>query len=309
MFCPRWRSSPCRRVSVAGALALTALAAGAQQYYLFTQTVLRSRLRFNRASLQQAVLAISFPAVAALLLPALGVAALIVAQLTTFLVGAAFAGRGVFGLRPRFVREEIAAIVRVGMPIMAAGLAFAVLTTADRWLTLFLLGDAATGQYTFATLVAGSALLVSLVLAQQQYPRMAMALGRGEGSTRVLAMAMRQSLIAAALVAPLTLAFVLVGPAAIEAWLPDYGAAADALPLLAVGFLLLVAASGFTNFLVVIGRARLYLGILVLALVLNVGIAVMLAGLGIAGMAVAAGSAYAFVFAASAGLAIRVAQR
>lgn len=285
------------------ALVLAALAAGAQQFYLLTQTVLRSRLRFNRASLQQAALAVSFPVMAVLLLPSLGVVALLVAQVATFIVGAAFAGRGVFDLRPRFRAGEIIRIMRVGMPIMAGGLAFAVLTTADRWLTLFLLGQTATGQLTFAALLAGSALLVSLVLAQQQYPRMAMALGRGEGPEVVLRMAVRQSLVATGLVAPLAIALGLLGPPIITAWIPDYEPSSRALPLLAAGFLLLAAASGFTNFLVVIGRARIYLGILLAALAVNVTVAVVLAGLDLVGMAIAAGTAYGVVFAASAAVA------
>lgn len=291
------------------ALALTALAAGIQQYYLFTQTILRSRLHFNRASLQQAALAVAFPIIALPLIGRMGVAALILAQGVTFGLGAVFARGLGLPLRPRFDRGEIVAIIRVGIPIMAAGLAFAVLTTADRWLTLLLLGEQATGQYTFAALLTSSALLVSVVLAQQFYPRMAMALGRGERMRSLLAMATRQTLAVTALVAPLTLVLVFVAPIALEAWLPEYLPATPAIRVLAVGFLVLVAASGFTNLLVVIGLANVYLAILVMAMAIDVIAALALAGMGLVGMAIAALAAYVFVLATSVAVAVRVGRR
>lgn len=273
---------------------LTALAAGAQQIYLLVQAVLRSRLRFNMASTQQAVLAVVFPVVGLPLAAVSGVAGLVLAQFVAFGVGALFGGRLVLQI-PRLMMPELRHLAAIGIPIMVGGLIFAILTTMDRWAVLVLLGEAATGLYTLAALLSSSALLVSLVLAQQTYPRMAHALGAGEEPREIFSVAFRQSATVVALVAPISAALIVLAPALIQTLLPEYTESIPALQVLALGILPLVGASGFTNYLVVMNRTSLYLRLLIACLIIECVLAILLAPMGLTGIAAAASAAYAAV--------------
>ena len=287
---------------------LLAASASAQQYYLHAQTTLRSRLRFNMASFQQTVLAVVFPVVALPMMSSLGVAALVLAQFVSFVVGAAFSDGWRIRWHPR-IWSEVRTLIRIGFPIMLAGLMFAVLTTIDRWAVLVLLGEEATGLYTLAALLSSSALLVSVVLAQQSYPRMAYALGRGESRNYIFAMAVRQSAVATAIVAPASAVLALGAPPILEAMLPAYSASAPAIQILAIGFVLLVASSGFGNYLVVMGRPLVYVSALAGAAAVEVLLALALVELGVPGIAAAALIGYAALLVGTAALAAAVRRR
>jgi O-antigen/teichoic acid export membrane protein len=291
-----------------GMIAAIALAAGVQQLYLFGQSVLRSRLKFNRASAQQAVLAIVFPLVGLGLLEWLGIVSLGLGQSVAYAVGAAFAGR-LLWRRPHLDLEEIRRLARIGIPIMVAGLAFALLTTLDRWIVHVALGVDATGLYTIAALLSSSALLVSMVLAQQFYPRMAHMLGRGATSRSLLRVAMIQSGMVAGLVLPLSAGLIFGVPQLVVRLAPEYEASIPALQVLAIGFVPMVAASGFSNYLVVIGQSGAYLRAILGAIVTELIIAVQLTSLGLVGIAAAALAAYTYLVIATALLAFRAAAR
>lgn len=285
-----------------------AVAAGVQQFYLFAQTALRARLRFNRASAQQIVLALAFPAVAVPMISLVGVAGLAIAQILAFAIGAAFSGKALF--RPDWsgVPGRLARLSRIGVPIMLGGLLFAVVTTLDRWLVLTYLGDEATGQYTLAALIGSGALLLSMVLAQQFYPRMAHALGGGASQRQLFRMGMMQTAAAVLLVGPLALALLVLAPE-IARIAPTYASSADALRVLAIGFLPLVASSGAANFLVVTGHPRRYLSVLVGAIGTEVLLASQLTEFGLVGVALAAACAYGYLLLGASIMAIRVVNR
>ena len=291
-------------------LAVTAVAL--QQLYLFYQTSLRSRLEFNRASLQQALLAAAFPLASVPILWLIGVAALVVGQGVAFatgavLVWAAWRRR----LRPSFDAAAIRHLVAVGMPIMVAGVVYAILTTADRWLTLWLLGDAALGAYTLATLISSALLLLALVVAQQLYPRMAMRFGANGTAAAVWPMARQQGVLVLALLLPAVVLIVALTPLAITTWLPSYREAIPAVMMLPFGFLILAAGSGFMNLLVTVGRSGTYLVCLLIGLIVEVLAAALLApnGIGLTGIALAASSGFAAATATSAAAAFWVSHR
>ena len=293
----------------AGMIVATAAAAGTQQIYLFSQAVLRSRLRFNRASLQQAVLAAVFPLVSLALIGWLGVMALAVGQTAAYAVGAVFAGRSLWRAPLGLMPDGIRRLMRIGIPIMGAGLGFALLTTLDRWIVHILLGDTATGRYTIAALLSSSALLVSMVVAQQFYPRMAYAVGRGADAKSLVGMASTQSAVVIGLIVPVSVFLVIAVPSAIERHLPAYEAAIPTLQVLAIGFIPLVAASGFSNYLVVVGRSGMYLVAICGALAVELVVAIQLVPLGMLGVATAALAAYAYLLAAVLVLTVATASR
>ncbi|HWO88405.1 MAG TPA: oligosaccharide flippase family protein [Gemmatimonadales bacterium] len=275
---------------------LVALVLAGQQLYLFGQTTLRARLRFDRASVQQACIALAFPVFSLPLLGILGVAALVVGQLVAFVVGAVLSlllwQRQ---LRPRIDVNVTARLVRDGAPIMLAGALFSVLTTLDRWLTLGLVGEEALGFYTVAALVSSAILLAVNIGAQQLYPRMLVRHGAGTPPGELRSMALRHGgFMAAAVLLPVA-AIIIVAPLVIELWLPAYRGAIPIVMVLPLGYLALAASSGFTNLLVTIGRARLYAACLAVALVAELVAAWALLSLGLGTLAVALGSVIGLV--------------
>jgi O-antigen/teichoic acid export membrane protein len=278
---------------------LVASALGLQQLYLFYQVSLRSRLQFNRASSQQLLLAVVFAATGGLLIRSFGLAGLISAQVASFAVASML---GVFRwrpqLRPSWETHTVLQLLASGFPIMLAGLGFAVLTTADRWVVVVALGQEAVGHYTLAALVSSGAMLLATVVGQQFYPRMGLRLGQTNSVAALFPMAVRQSAIVTALVAPLVAIVVIAAPAIVRSALPSYEASVPAIQILAIAVIPLVAGSGFTNLLVASGRAKAYLLLQCVAVVvelLSAALALAL-GYGLVGVAVAAFAGYVSLF-------------
>ena len=270
----------------------------AQQAYLFCQVALRSRVRFNEASVQQFVLALVFPVIAVSLLHPLGIAALVVGQLASYIAGTGIVLLGWRReLRPRLDFGILRATTSIGLPIMAGGLVFALLTTADRWLVLALLGTAELGKYTVASLLSSGMLLASQVVAQQFYPRMAMRYGERGSDAGLMSMAIRQGGAVLLLLAPVVVALVTLGPWAINHWLPHYATSVPALLILVPAYVLLLAGTGFWNLLIVIGRADVYLRYQLMAIGIEAALAwgLVRLGLGLNGVALAALAVFALM--------------
>jgi O-antigen/teichoic acid export membrane protein len=237
-----------------------ALAIGLQQIYLFYQVSLRARLDFNKASVHQGLLALGFPAIGVPLLVLVGLPGLALAQAIAYGVGSlivAVAWRP--SLRPVVDWHRIVALAGDGFPIMLSGLAFSALASIDRWVVLGWGGEELLGHYALASTLSGSMMFVSLLVAMQFYPRIAVRHGAGETGRELFGVAVRQSALSALLVLPIALVIIAGAPLAVPAFFPRYVEAIGALRVLAVGYVVLAAASGFTNLLVTIGRAWLNL--------------------------------------------------
>lgn len=310
------------RSSFGGALAAGAVAAGGcaalaliagwtfallaavlffQQTYLFFQVSLRSRIEFNRASAQQMVLSGLFLAIGMVAVSA-GLAGLLVAQLAAFSAGSFM----VFvlwrrTLRPSFDPTAIRRLIRTGLPIMFAGVAFAILATADRWVVALLLTPSDLGHYSLGALVASGMLLVSVIVGQQFYPRMAMAYGAGQSGRSLLSLATKQSGIALALTGPLALAVGMVSALAIPVLAVEYIPAISLIQVLSTALLPLAAAAGYTNLLVATGHSDAYLRLLLGAIGLQLVLGATAVALGTGPIGVACGAVVTYsIFATSA---------
>jgi O-antigen/teichoic acid export membrane protein len=278
------------------AIPVAIMLAGAIGYHS-QQFVLRSRLRFERASAQQALL--GFAVLAALVLvlgrgdaDLAGVAApYAVAGMVALLIGPLLH-------RPRLgpwrggVARRLAAI---GLPIMLAGVVFSFFVTADRWVATLALGPVRAAPYALASLIASAMLIVPTVVSQQVYPRMAIAHGQGAGTDALRAMARRQGVAAAALVAPVALVVAAGTALLVPVLLPPYRAGVPAAVVLCAAFAVLALFTGYGNFLNVIGGQWAYLRVQLIAV--TVGIGLMVAGaaaLGILGVAVGIAVSYLF---------------
>ena len=226
------------------------------------QFVLRSRLRFDAASLQLGVFGGAMLVAAGWLALAdradLSTAlALYAGPLTASVVlGAALELPAVRAVD----RAEIRRLAGIGFPIMLAGLVFSLFVTLDRWVAVSLLGPERAAPYTLASLIAAAMLIVPTVVSQQTYPRMAMARGRGANVEQLLTMARRQGLAAAGLVLPVTAMLIAFASTFLSTFLPEYAAAGGAVIVLSIGFTVLAFLTGYGNYLNVVGLQWRYLG-------------------------------------------------
>lgn len=259
----------------------------AQQIYLFYQVSLRGRLEFDLASAQQFALAVLFIIVGSAGVVAGGVVGLIVAQAIAYAAGSIVAALSRRGLRPAWDPSLLRSLMREGTPIMMSGLVFAAATSIDRWVVASAGDQAALGHYSFASTISGSLLFISLVVAQQYYPRMAMRHGAGAPRAELERTAWRQGGLALALMVPVAIVIIVGSPFVIPLFLPAYQPAIPAMQLTAIAYMVLSAGSGFTNLLVSIGRGWWLLWLQVGATLVGTLLAwgSLQAGFGLAGVA------------------------
>jgi O-antigen/teichoic acid export membrane protein len=272
------------------------LALGAAVVFQIQQFTLRSTLRFNRSGAQQLTLAVAIGVAGAYVAtnpdPSFTTAAVafavsqIVAVAIGFLLRAPATGR--------FKQPMFRRLLKVGVPIMLVGILFSFLVTADRWIATVVFGPAEAAPYALASIIGSAMLILPGVLAQQTYPRMAIAFGETGDPRIAFRMARRQNRIAILLAVPAVLAVGLGLIVLIPRLLPEYVDAVIPSMLLLLGLLALSAFAGWGNFLNVIGAQWEYLRMQALGLV--IAIVLMLVGAGTAGLAgIALGASVAYL--------------
>lgn len=273
-------------VVVVASLALTALFAWARMsswlaaavltgcavtVYQVQQFAMRSRLLFNRASVQQWGWACIVGVGAVVLLRS---DRSLESVLWIWAVGA-FAAIAVGHAlrRPVVMRPSPARtwrLMSMGFPIMLSGLLGSLFYTADRWVASGRLEPSAAGSYGLASLIASAVFLVPTVIAQQQYPRLAMLYGGDASAARLRDAARHQSLVAATASVATALGVAAFSLLIVPRMLPAYGAATVPAVILSFGIAALAGSTGHGNLLVVIGALWAYLAIQVLCFAIAV---------------------------------------
>jgi O-antigen/teichoic acid export membrane protein len=273
----------------------SAMALGAAVIYQIQQTTLRSTLRFNRSSFQQLVMGAAVLVSGAFL--ATGPAASFTTAAATFAVCQLAAVIVGFLLRPpalgRFHATMFHRLLQIGLPIMLVGILFSFLVTADRWIATAVFGGTGAAPYALASVVGSGMLILPGVVAQQTYPRMAIAFGETGDPRTAFRMARRQNRVGLLLAVPVV-AVAGVGLAVIvPRVLPEYVDSVVPAMLVLVGLVAISTFSGWGNFLNVIGAQWEYLRVQTVALLC--AIAFMLVGANLAGLnglAVGASASY-----------------
>ena len=163
-----------------GSLAwLMAALLATQQLYAFAFMHLKARTQFLAAARLQLISGLTFPVATIPLALTWGLEGYVAGQAIAYGLLAGIATiRAPELFRPRFDRSRSAHLVRIGFPIMLVGITYAVFATVDRWVIQAHLGTAALGHYSLAIMALGAVGLLPQVVAQQVYPRMAMAWSR-----------------------------------------------------------------------------------------------------------------------------------
>ncbi|MGB2894896.1 MAG: oligosaccharide flippase family protein [Anaerolineales bacterium] len=265
--------------------------------YQYFQMRLRSTIQFRLMTIQQFVFAGLFPLIVLPMTNRFKLSGFIGGQaLVAFLAILVIYRISSFQIEFQFDWSILRGLLKIGFPIMMAGLLFSLLTSVDRWVILRFLGVEALGQYTLAILGVGILALLPAVISQQLYPRMAFLYGSTGEKRSLLPIVLRQSLASTGITFPLIAATFLLMPFFVETFLPDYVVGIRAVRIVLVGLAFIPLGGGVANFLNTVDKQVYYLMVLAGAVLVNLGLGVLLVnrGWGLSGVAFSAAISYAF---------------
>jgi O-antigen/teichoic acid export membrane protein len=272
-----------------------------QRYVTFQVTLLRSKQEFaNTAQLSilEAALTVALVGPAAWLGGLLGLYA---GTLAVFLASLWFLHtHGAVALAWAWDRTEIRRLVRIGSPIMLAGVVSTLFRTLDKLMILGYLPDREfqLGCYSLALLVTGQLYGLGNMLSIVIGPRLGEHYGYWNNRCEVARLTSRSSeLQAAATALPAALAIVAAGPV-LGAMLPDYRVGLPPLLWLLPGVIALVLALLPGQYLVAVDRQNWSLAVTLIAT--GLGAAgnhlALVGGYGLVGVAAAASASYVVYF-------------
>jgi O-antigen/teichoic acid export membrane protein len=262
----------------------------------YLEVYLRSDKLFGHVSLQQLFLAVVFPTIAIPLLIAQNLPGYIIGQsLAIFLTCLFITMSSPIRLRLRFNLAETIRLLKIGFPIMTAGILYALMMTVDRVIISTLLTMQQLGYYSLSILVMGSLTLIPMVVGQQIYPRMAEAWGRTSTCKELAPWIRRQIIMSIGLTAPMIVAAYIILPPIVQQFLVDYVPGITAMKITLVAPLFWGLTSAFGNFLNTVNKQTYLLLFQALAVCLNIILNVILIQLGLGITGVAIGTTTAFV--------------
>lgn len=277
-------------------LQLMALLLFCTQIYSYLQVYLKSDRQFNQMSYQQFAFAGILPAIAIPLALIYALPGYILGQAVAILIISFFIIKVIpFDFKPKFNTQETVRLIKVGFPIMAVGLLYGFLTTADRWVIASFLGVEQLGYYSLAIMAMGFLSLVPIVIAQQIYPRMAETFGNTSSYSALKKWILRQIIMALSVTVPLVIGVYLIFPLIVERFLPAYMPGITAMKILLIGLLFLPLAGGFGNFLNTVGKQIYYMTVQGFAVLVNLGLNITFVKMGLGINGVAMGTAITYV--------------
>lgn len=266
---------------------LTAGLLAGQQLFSFAFMNLKARMDFGGASRLQFLSAFVFPLLSIAGAYLAGLDGFLAGQIVWYLVlcAAAYARkRDLF--RPTLERALSVRLIKIGFPIMLVGVAHAIFATVDRWIILGRLDAEALGQYSIAIMALGAVTLLPRVIAQQVYPRMAVAWSRDPRWSSLSPLIARQAWMALSVIVPVSLGLALIAPWTIRTLLPAYEPGIPAVLVSLSIPLIRVLGLGFGNAFNVVGLQHLYLLGIVIGATVNAGVSLVLVStLGLVGVA------------------------
>ena len=267
----------------------------ASQAQLYAQVYFRAHMRFSAVSLQQALQAAVLAVAAVALTRAFKLEGFIAAQGLAFLAACLPLWRpGHVGVRPGWHAGIAGPLIRIGFPMLAAGIFYGAMTTVDRLVVAYFLEAKALGQYALAAVVLNGLSIAPMIVAQQYFPRMATQYGRAGNRAALRPLLWKQLGLSLMLVVPIVAAGALIVPLAVERFLAAYRPGVAVLQVLLVGLLFLPFIAVTGNVLNSIGRQTQYVLVLAGGTVASLGLcsAAAAAGFGAVGVAAAAATGY-----------------
>jgi O-antigen/teichoic acid export membrane protein len=176
--------------------------------------------------------------------------------------------------------RAIPQLMKIGIPIAVVGAAYTLLYTADRWVILAHFPAIEMGHYALAARMASVGLLVSTIIADQMYPRVAEQYGRTGDSAHLKPLLFRQQVLMLGIMVPVVAAFYVAAPMAMFRFYPDYAAAVPIVKILLVGYLFLCCSGAFGVILNVLHQQPVYLAVQGVSLAMLLSACLVVAKLG-----------------------------
>jgi O-antigen/teichoic acid export membrane protein len=246
------------RVSILCSIPLMALLLG-QAFFL---AHLRAQKAFFQVSWQQGIAGAAILATSIPLTRQFGIAGFMGAQSMAVLLALSVLGKRLrLPSMTRAAFHAIPGLVRLGVPIALVGAVYTLLYTADRWIVLAHFGPSGLGRYALATRISSAGLLVSGIVADQMYPRVAEMYGRTGQASSLRPLMVRQQRMMLGLMVPVAAAVFVAAPDLMTRFFPTYAASAPLLRILLVAYMFLSFSQPLGVVLNVLRRQRVYLTI------------------------------------------------
>ncbi len=263
-------TSPLTRVWATGLAAMAAMAM-LQRYVTYQVSILRAQQGFLASSwltVQEAVLTVAVSAVAVWLW---GVFGLFASALVVLLASLAFLQGRIGRLRLAWDWAEVRRLMRIGGPLLAAGVASSLFRSLDKMMVLAYLddGEFQLGCYSLALMVTTQLYGLANMLSAVMGPRYGELFGRTGSHREVARLAARATEpLAAALALPAALA-IAAAPPVLDWLLPKYRPGLEPLIWLVPGTLAVALALPASGYLVAVNRGRMVLAVLVASIVVS----------------------------------------
>jgi O-antigen/teichoic acid export membrane protein len=178
-------------------------------------------------------------------------------------------------------------LIATGLPITIVWWTFTIQTTADRLVSMWMLGEAATGYYGLGMSMTAAYLLLPDAISQVLYPSVNERYGKTRKAEDLVPLVVDPARIMSLILPFLTSVFVLALPLVFVLIVPHYMPGLAAAQILIVGALFSGLTRGGVNLLISVDRQRILLALIAGSVVLNVlgNVILVRLGLNIAGIA------------------------
>ena len=218
------------------------------QLHTYLQISLKSRSRFAELSKQNFIFALLYMLFVIPMLQRFNIEGLILGQCGAVLVTSLYILKtSSLRLRLNFSFNESVKMIKIGLPIMLAGILYALMTTTDRWIIKSYLDIEQLGQYSVAIMAFGALSIIPMTVSQQIYPRMAQSWGRNYDQKELAHWVRKQHLSSISFTFPLILGAYYFFPVLIEAYLPEYCDGITSMRIIIFAPLFLCIAFGYGN--------------------------------------------------------------
>ena len=181
-------------------------------------------------------------------------------------------------------------LMKIGLPIYAAGLLFSLMSSIDRWIILYFLNTESLGLYTLAVIALGIIMLVPTLVSNLMYPKLAYAYGVNRSISDLFPIVKKLLIINVSLTITVsTLSFLLLYFFIIPSFLPEYLLGRDAMSIVFLTGIILPVGQSFGDLFNVIDYQKYYLKNMALGFIVNLVIGAYLVGglqLGLTGIAI-----------------------
>lgn len=202
-----------------------------------------------------------------------------------------------FDLRVRFDFKETMSLMKIGLPMLLAGIVYSLFTTVDRIIAAKFLGTTELGYYGVGLMVTMVLVFIPLTVSIIMYPKFNEIYGKTKSVTTLKNYVAKSTILLGCVMSVMTGVIYLSLPLGVRIFLPNYLPGLDAARVLTMGAFFLSLFSTSATLLLTINKQNQYLLILFMSFLLKLSMNYfsVAAGWGIRGIAATTATSY-FIF-------------